>query len=123
MKKLLIALLGTVALSVNLAHAHGNMKPEHGGVVQMVGEMSFELVTGADKAEVYLADDGEALSSEGMSGKLTVTVNGARSETPLVAAGANKLEARGVKIPSGAKVAVMVVRADQSKMSASFTIK
>ena len=124
MKKLLtLLLLVAAALTFNVARAHGNMKPEHGGIVQMVGETSFELVALADKTEVYIAEDGEALPSAGMTGKLIITSNGVKTEAVLVAAGDNKLEAKGVKIPGGAKVAVQLIRADQSRMGANFTLK
>ena len=124
MKKLLTVLvLGAASLILDTVHAHGTAKPEHGGVVQMVGETAFELVALADGAEVYLSEEGEALASDGMSGKLTITIDGAKSEAVLTPAGGNKLAAKSVKIASGAKVSVMVMRNDQSKLAATFTIK
>jgi hypothetical protein len=33
-----------LALTISAAHAHGVMKPQHGGIVEMVGHMGFELV-------------------------------------------------------------------------------
>lgn len=124
MKKLLtLLLLCTAALTFTQAGAHGSTKPVHGGVVQMVGETSFELVALVDKAEVYLIEESEPVATATMTGKLTITSNGVKSEAALTAAGDNKLEAKGVKIPSGAKVVVQVVYQDLSKMSATFTIK
>lgn len=126
MKKLLslLLLMSVASLSfAGMASAHGNTKPQHGGMVQMVGETVFELVMLADKVEVYLEEDGERLDSAGLSGKLIVTSNGAKSEATLEAAGGNKLEAKGAKIASGSKVTVVVMRKDQSKMSANFTVK
>jgi hypothetical protein len=103
--------------------AHGNTKPLHGGVVQMVGEKSFELVTKPEGAELYVVDDGEDIESATMSATLTVDVGGTKSESVMLASGGNKFVSKGTKIPSGAKVVVMLVAADQSKTTARFTIK
>lgn len=116
-----LVLLASLASAV--AFGHGNTKPLHGGVVQMVGEKSFELVAKPDGAELYVVDDGEDIASAEMTAKLTVDVAGAKSEAAMQPAGGNKFEAKGVKLPSGAKVAVLLVAADQSKTTARFTIK
>ena len=119
-----LLLLGAASLTFNtMVLAHGSTKPQHGGIVQMVGETVFELVVLADKTELYLVDDGEELASADMTGKLTITSDGVKSEAILQPAGGNKLEAKGVKIPSSAKVAVLLIRKDQSKIGANFTIK
>jgi hypothetical protein len=123
-KFLSVLILSAASLALNTAaEAHGSSKPVHGGITQMVGETSFELVALADKAEVYLVEEGEDIPSAGMTGKLTITVNGVKSEAALAAADGNKLEAKGVKIPGGAKVAVQVIRKDLSKLTATFTVK
>jgi len=120
---LALLVLGAASLALNVSHAHGSTTPKHGGIVQMVGETSFELVAGADGAELYLVDDGEDLPSDGMTGKLTVVNGETRSEATLTPAGGNKLQARGVKIASGSKVAVLVTLKDQvSKRRASFSM-
>jgi hypothetical protein len=124
MKRVLsLLVLLTAALASAVSLGHGNTKPLHGGVMQLVGEMSFELVVKPDGAEVYVVDDGEDIVSSQMTGKLTVDVAGAKSEASLQPAGSNKFEAKGVKIPSGAKVAIQLVGADQAKTTARFTIK
>lgn len=118
-----VLVLLAAALPSGVALSHGNTKPLHGGIVQLVGEKSFELVTKPDGAEIYVVDDGEDIASADMTAKLTVDVGGNKSETPLQPAGGNKFEAKGVKIPSGAKVAVLLVGADQTKTTARFTVK
>lgn len=123
MKKLLaLCVLTTLSFAFNAAYAHGSTKPVHGGVVQMVGDTSFELVARPDGAEVYLIDDGDDMASEGLTGKLTIDNAGTKTEAALAPAGGNKLEAKGTKIPSGAKVVVLVVLKDASKLRATFTI-
>lgn len=118
-----VLLLVSASLLTGVSLGHGNTKPLHGGIVQLVGEMSFELVTKPDGAEVYVVDDGEDVASAEMTAKLTVDVGGTKSEAPLQPGGGNKFEAKGVKIPSGAKVAVLLIAPDQTKTTARFTIK
>ena len=57
---------------INPAYGHGSTEPQHGGVVMIVGEMSFELVTSTDKVELYLLDDGEELDTSTLSAKLKI---------------------------------------------------
>ncbi len=125
MKKIAILLFfGAMSISFDAAHAHGNTKPEHGGLIQIDGDMSLELVQGKDGAELYVVDDDDELPSADLSGKLTITSKGAKSEALLKPAGGNKFEAKGVKIPAGSKVVAMVILKDKTtKVSASFTTK
>ena len=119
-----VALLALSAATFNAAHAHGGTKPEHGGVVQLVGDMTFELVVRADGVELYVEDDGDEVTSADMAAKLTIVDAGAKSEVMLTPAAGNKFEAKGVKIASGAKVAVLLTLKDkQSKIGANFAIK
>lgn len=123
MKKLFaLCVLSTLSLAFNTVHAHGSTKPAHGGLVQMVGDTSFELVTHPEGAEVYLVDDGEDLPSDGMSGKVTIERGGTKTQAALTPAGGNRFAAKGVKIPAGAKVVVLVILKDASKLRASFSI-
>jgi hypothetical protein len=110
-------------LASAVAFGHGNTKPLHGGVVQMVGETSFELVTKPEGAELYVVEDGEDIESAKMSAMLTIDAGGTKSEVVMLAAGSNKFVSKGTKIPSGAKVLVRLVGADQAKTMARFTIK
>ena len=126
MKKLLIILLlGAVTLAFHQAYAHGNFEPDHpGGIVQIVGDLSFELVPAVGGAELYVEEDNEDLPSEGMTAKLTIIVGGVKTESLMSPAGGNRLVASGVKIPRGAKVAVLLTRKDKvTKVGANFTIK
>lgn len=126
MKQLLIVtLFGAAALLFGPAHAHGNLEPDHpGGIVQIVGDLSFELVPGPAGADLYVEEDNEELASEGMSAKLTVIAGGVKTESLMTPAGGNKLEAKGVKIPKGARVAVLLTRKDKvTKVGANFALK
>jgi hypothetical protein len=117
-----LALLGTAPF--NTAQAHGGTQPEHGGVVQLVGDMTFELVARPEGVELYVEDDGDEVTSSDLVAKLTVVSAGARSDVTLTPSAGNKFEAKGVKIAPGAKVTVLLTLKDkQSKIAANFTIK
>jgi len=118
MKKLIGTLLFCAA---SLAWAHGAPVANHGGVVMAVGETWLELVVSGDAVELYLEDDGDAMDSAGISGKLTV----AGKELVLAPAGGNKLKAAGgVALPKGAKVNAVLLMADKkTKVATTFTLK
>jgi hypothetical protein len=119
---LLVLAVGSVCF--NAAQAHGGTQPEHGGIVQLVGDMSFELVPAADGVELYVEDDGDEVTSADLAAKLSIVDGGAKSEVPLTPAGGNKFEAKGVKIGKGAKVtALLTLKDKQSKIAANFTIE
>ncbi|MCV2358295.1 hypothetical protein LNV08_04840 [Paucibacter sp. TC2R-5] len=115
--------LGLSALTLNTANAHGAAKPQHGGVVQVANDVSFELVLLADGALLYLVDHDEPMSSAGINGKLTVLNGTAKSEAELKAAGDNKLEAHGIKIASGAKVVATLSNVEGKTVTVRFAIK
>jgi hypothetical protein len=127
MKTMLFSFLALALLAAapfNTAWAHGGTQPEHGGVVQLVGDMTFELVARPDGVELYVEDDGEEVNSAELAAKLTIVAAGAKSEVVLAPATGNKFEAKGVKIAPGAKVtAVLTLKDKQSKIAANFTIK
>lgn len=123
MKAIFTALLVASALAAPAAWAHGDEKARHGGLVQMAGEVKFELVARGDAAEVYLDDHGTAIPTGKLSGKLTVMSGATKSEAKLEPAGNEKLVAKGVKLQKGDKVIALVTMEDKSTSSARFVIK
>lgn len=119
----LLAALGA-GLSSGLVLAHGAHKAEHGGVVRIVGDLVMELVVQADGVELYLKEEADDVPSAGLSGTVVVTSEGQRAEGKLVPAGGNRLVAKGLKVPSGSRVAVQVTLEDGvSKVGTNFAIK
>src|SRR5713101_3126519 len=117
-----VALVLLVISPFNAARAHGGTQPEHGGIVQLVGDMTFELVARPDGVELYVEDDGEEVNSADLAAKLTIVNAGAKSEVVLAPAAGNKFEGKGVKITSGAKVtALLTLKDKESKIAANFT--
>lgn len=123
MKSLLTALLAAAAFAAAPAWSHGDEKARHGGLVQISGEVKFELVAKGDSAEVYLDDHGETIPTAKVTGKLTVLGAAGKSEAKLEPEGNDKLVAKGVKLAKGDKVIALVTLADKSTSSARFVVK
>jgi len=124
-KTLSAAFVGLAALAFAAsADAHGSMKPQHGGVVQMTGETTVELVNAPAGVAIYVREDDEDVASTGMTARLTITTKAGKTSTAeMTPAGGNKFEAKGLKLAPGSKVGVMLVnKATQARASTSFTI-
>jgi len=124
MNKTFVATLvaALAALSLHAAQAHGDAKPQHGGVVQTASDLVFELVALPDGAAIYIEDHGKPMSVAGASGKLTVLNGADKSEAELKPAG-DKLEAKGIKLARGSKVVASVTTADKKTVSVRFSVK
>ena len=120
MKRLLALLLLTAS---GLLMAHGDGTPKHGGVVQSANDLSFELVGLDGSAMLYVEDHGEALSTVGYGGKLSVLLNGVKTDAPLKPAGANKLLAEGLKLAAGAKAVAVITTPQKQTLSVRFTLR
>ncbi|WP_375197129.1 hypothetical protein [Sphingobium sp.] len=103
--------------------AHGSMKPQHGGLVQMSGETMIELVTGPRGADVYLTEEDEPVAAAGYTAKLIQTAGGAKTEAALKPVGANRLSAVGFKATRGAKIVVALTDRNGAKVFATFQTK
>ena len=119
----LAAVAAAMILSIGTASAHGDLKPHHGGVVEMAGEVKFELVARGDGVELYLDDHGQTMPTAKLGGKLTVMSSGAKTDAKLEPAPGDKLVARGLKLAKGDKVIAIVTMEDKSTSSARFVIK
>ena len=118
------ALLGIVLAATGLepALAHGGAEPKHGGTVQVANDLVFELVAQPAGAVLYIEDHGKPMPLAGVTGRLTVLKGSDKSEAELTPAG-DRLEAKGVKLASGAKVVAALRTANQKAVTVRFTIK
>ena len=123
MNKLLIALTAAFAAISFNAHAHGDAKPMHGGVVQSASDRDFELVTEGTGAAVYVVDHGKPADTAKMSGKLTVLDGKEKTEAELTPAGSNKLQAANIKLAPGAKAVASISGATGKVITVRFTVK
>lgn len=122
-KILTAAAFGAAALGFSAgALSHSGGKPKHGGVVATASDLSFELVSQAEGAAIYVEDHGKPMAPTGMSGKLTVLNGADKSEAELVAAG-DKLQAKGVKLAPGAKAVAALTTTDKKVITVRFTVK
>lgn len=104
--------------------AHGSTKPQHGGVVQMNGETLFELVRAKDGVSLYMIDEDEPVAASGMTAKLSVTAGGAKRDVAMVPGEGNRFFAKGLTLPKGANVGVMVVdKTSLARYGTTFIIK
>jgi hypothetical protein len=121
-KPLTVVVLVLSALSFNAAFAHGGAEAKHGGVVATASDLGFELVGTPTGASIYIEDHGKPMTPAGMTGKLTVLNGAEKSEAELAVAG-DKLEAKGVKLASGAKVVAALTTPAKKAITVRFTVK
>ena len=117
------AVLAASAIFAPAVLAHGTPDPMYGGVVQTVNHVVFELVATPEGALIYTLDHDEPVDASRYDGKLTVLNGADKSEAPLKHAGGNKLEAKGVKLASGAKVVAVLNTSSKKTITVRFTAK
>jgi len=116
-----VASLVISCLSMNPVLAHGDAKP--GGIVQLVNDLSFELVAQADGATIYLMDHDKPMASKGITGKLTVLQGTKKSEADIKEGGDNTLRVMGVNLGKGDKLVAALTNVNGKSMTVRFTIK
>jgi hypothetical protein len=123
-KRMAALLAASLVLSAPVASfAHGSMKPQHGGIVAMSGEILVELVKGPKGVSFFVTEEDEPVAASEFDAKATVTVAGKKTSVALAPAGGNRFSAPGLVAPKGAKVVVSLVnKRDQAKTFASFTV-
>ena len=106
-------LIATAALTVSVtAWASGDFKPKHGGQVQEVSEIQYEVVVKPDNVAIYVEDHGKKVDTKGATAKVSLLNGVDKSEATLAPAGGNKLEAKGsFNVKSGTKVTAVVTLA------------
>lgn len=103
-------------------HAH-EMKPQHGGVVSVVKDVNYELVTSPEGIALYVSDHGKATDLTGGSAKLTLLSGTKKTETTLAPA-KDALRAQGAfDVPAGTKVVAQVTLKGQAAQAVRFTTK
>lgn len=122
MRKPVLALMATLVLVPALVSAHGNTKPQHGGIVQMSGETVFELVVKPAAVELYVTEDDEPVAPSEATASLVVTKGGKETRVPLAAGPNNSFVAKAA-VPAGASVGVVVKYKSGTKTFTTYTLK
>ena len=122
MRKSVLVLFAVSALIPALSFAHGNTKPQHGGIVQVSGETVFELVVKPSSIELYVSDDDVPVTPAEATASLVVSAGGKTADVPL-RAGANNGFVAETALPKGASVGVVVKDVGGAKMFTTFTPK
>ena len=73
-------------------------------------------------AVIYVEDHGKPMAPTGLKGKLTVLNGAEKTEAELVPAG-DKLEAKGIKLASGAKAVATMTTPAAKAITVRFTVK
>lgn len=76
------------------ATAHGVPKPKHGGIVDVGGEMSLELVSEGPQSVVYVEDHGKPVDTRGAVAEVLLGSETGRILGTLKATGANRLQGK-----------------------------
>lgn len=119
---LLLATLFTTPLVVSQAFAHGNTEPQHGGLVKIVGEYSFEMKHSANDVNVWVFYDGEPLEASELG--LNLKIKGKdRKELIAIPAAKDNLFKGEVSLHSGESVLAMLTLQDGvSKIVAKYKL-
>lgn len=100
-------------------HAHA---PKHGGVVVEVNHLDVELVALADTLRIHLRDHDKPLKLAGATAKLTLLVDGVKTEVTLAPVG-EVLEARGSFKTAGMTAVALITLPGKPPLTARFRIK
>jgi len=126
--KIGLAVIATVlqVLAFCNAHAHGDHKPKHGGIMgRGDDEISVELVMEKGTAVLYIEDEsGTPLPTEKVKGTLSVAGPGRPAqEEKLMPAGGNKLTAKGLTPLPGDRLRARIILPNGDELSAIFSFR
>jgi hypothetical protein len=120
-KKIITAALLTMS---GIALAGGDFKPKHGGIVQEVKEIHYELVAKPSEVIIYVEDHGKKVDTKGATAKVTFLNGSEKNEAILAPTGENKLEAKGTfNVKPGTKAVAVVTLAGKSAVTSRFVVQ
>jgi hypothetical protein len=119
-RRIVVAAIALFVASVTWAH--GEAVAKRGGILQVVGELDFELVVKADKIDLYTLDDEHPVPSEQMKAVLTIVSGSDQTKVTLEPAGINRLRVTDVTAVSGSRVVAIVTMPDGKSLAVQFAI-
>jgi hypothetical protein len=108
MNRLAAALLASAAALSQQALAHGELKPQYGGVVQSVRDVAYELAPHESGLVLVVEDHGNPVPTAGIVGQLVVLKGSERSEAEFKPIGGNRMLARGAQLGPGQKATAVL---------------
>lgn len=138
MKRITIAALAALAFSAathaaddHKGHAHDDKKAgahpheekaQHGGVVSVVKDVTYELVAKDGEVALYVSDHGKPVDLAGATAKLTM-LSGTKKQDVALAPADDALRAKGtITVPAGTKAVVSVHLKAKPASTARFTL-
>lgn len=119
-----IVVLTSILTLPAIVQAHGDVEPKHGGVVAIVKDIDYELVTKPDTVTIYIEDHGKSVDTKAATAKITMLTGSQKTEANLTPAGDNKLEAKGkFDAKDGTKVIAIITLAGKPASTVRFEIK
>jgi len=99
--------------------------PQYGGIVSVVNDINYELVTKASTLTLYITDHDQPIDTKHASATMTLlSASDKIVEAKLIPAGGNKLQAKGAfKIQPGTNAAALVQFGQQSSQVVRFVLK
>ncbi len=126
MKKtaIVLAIASMFGLST-LVQAHDDeVEAKHGGVISVVKDVAYELVSTADSLTIYVQDHGKQVDTKQAKAKVTMLTAGKKVQADLVPAGENKLQVKGkFNVEAGTKIISIVTLPGKSASTVNFAMK
>ena len=122
LKRFVVLAVAAPMFGMGVAWAHGEPAARHGGILTLTEQLAFELVVKVDRIDLYTYDDDHPVSSERMSGMLTIVNDDGKLEAKLTAAGSNLLRAAKVSASSGSRVIAIVTMPDGNSLAVQFVV-
>jgi len=117
-------LFAAVVLAASLAaFAHGDEQARHGGVVQSVRDISYELASHDLGLMLYVADHGNPMPTAGMTGTLVLMQGTQRTDVALQPAGENTMLAKGAKLRRGQRPTAVLAMPSGRSVVIAFPLK
>ncbi len=120
---LAIVLALLVGGSIADAAAHGLATPKHGGLVDVGGETTFELVRTGNTVRIFVEDHGKPVDTTGATGELLLGSETGSRLALLKASGGNGLTGTSLAFRSGNRLFVRVTLRNGSVEVGEFRVR
>lgn len=105
------------------ADAHGVATPKHGGLVDVGGETTFELVRAGKTVKIFVEDHGRPVDTTGATGELLLGSETGRRLAVLKASGGNGLAGTSLDFKPGNRLFVRVTFGNGSVEVGEFRVR